>query len=111
MPEPYLPNYEKWIEVFEQFKVDEETDLVGHSCGAGFLLRWLSENKINVGKLVLVAPWIDPINELGDENNFFDFERDHYSDLEGFRTLCLPSSIVHEKVGSIVKTVERITSL
>lgn len=76
MPEPYIPNYEKWCSVFEQFKVDEETDLIGHSCGGGFLLRWLSKNKVKVGKVVLIAPWIDPMNELGDENSFFDFEID-----------------------------------
>jgi len=23
MPEPYMPNYEKWKEVFEQFKIDK----------------------------------------------------------------------------------------
>ncbi|MCB9810961.1 MAG: alpha/beta hydrolase [Candidatus Nomurabacteria bacterium] len=76
MPEPYTPNYEKWFSLFSQFKVDEQTDLIGHSCGAGFLLRWLSENKLSVGKLVLVAPWMDPDNELGDDNSFFDFEID-----------------------------------
>ena len=73
MPEPYTPNYEKWCSVFSQFKIDEDTTLVGHSCGAGFLVRWLSENKLKVGKLVLVAPWTDPTNELGDKNTFFDF--------------------------------------
>jgi uncharacterized protein len=76
MPEPYTPNYEKWCSVFNQFVVDEETGLIGHSCGAGFLLRWLSENKQKVGKVVLVAPWIDPTNELGDDNSFFSFEID-----------------------------------
>jgi len=76
MPEPYLPNYEKWCSVFDQFKIDEQTDLIGHSCGAGFLLRWLSENKLTVGKLILVAPWIDPTGELEDDNLFFDFEID-----------------------------------
>lgn len=60
MPEPYEPDYEKWKAVFEQFKIDENTDLVGHSCGGGFLVRWLSENKVRVGKVALVAPWIDP---------------------------------------------------
>jgi predicted alpha/beta hydrolase family esterase len=59
MPEPYSPDYKKWREVFEQYKVDDETLLVGHSCGAGFLLRWLSEKKRKVKKLALVAPWID----------------------------------------------------
>jgi predicted alpha/beta hydrolase family esterase len=60
MPEPYAPDYEKWKSVLEQFSIDENTILVGHSCGGGFLVRWLSENKISVGKVVLVAPWIDP---------------------------------------------------
>ncbi|MDZ7726682.1 MAG: alpha/beta fold hydrolase [Candidatus Campbellbacteria bacterium] len=76
MPEPHMPNYEKWCSVFNQFKIDEETDLIGHSCGAGFLLRWLTENKQKVRKVVLVAPWVDPTNELGDQNTFFNFEID-----------------------------------
>lgn len=66
MPEPYLPDYEKWKNIFEQFKIDEETILVGHSCGAGFILRYLSENDVKVGKVALVAPWINPEDdELG----------------------------------------------
>lgn len=74
MPEPYLPVYEKWRAVFEQLKIDEETMLIGHSCGGGFLLRWLGENKVKVGKVTLVAPWIDPAHELN--TGFFDFEID-----------------------------------
>lgn len=45
--------------------------MVGHSCGGGFLLRYLSEKNIRLEKLVLVAPWIDPTNEL--DTGFFDF--------------------------------------
>lgn len=59
MPEPYNPNYEKYVEVFKQFKLNEDTMLIGHSCGAGFILKYLSENNIKVGKVVLVAPWIN----------------------------------------------------
>ena len=51
LPEPYIPKYGKWASVFEQFKVYAETDLIVHSCGAGFLVRWLSEHKIKVGKV------------------------------------------------------------
>lgn len=76
MPRPYTPDYESWNHVFNQFEIDEQTILIGHSCGAGFLLRWLSENKKQIDKLILVAPWIDPTNELGDNNAFFDFEID-----------------------------------
>jgi hypothetical protein len=60
MPEPYEPDYKRWCAVFEQFPVGAGAMLVGHSCGAGFLVRWLSEHRLPVGKVALVAPWIDP---------------------------------------------------
>jgi len=63
MPKAYEPEYDAWKEMFERFDTDEETILIGHSCGGGFIVRWLSENKDKrVGKVVLVAPWIDPDN-------------------------------------------------
>lgn len=74
-PRPYEPNYRDWLEVFEQFLVDKDTTLIGHSCGGGFLVRWLSENEVNVGKVILVAPWLDPEGELS-ENDFFKFKID-----------------------------------
>jgi len=49
MPEPYSPDYAKWCSVFKQFVIDSDTQLIGHSCGAGFLLRYLSENDVKVG--------------------------------------------------------------
>jgi predicted alpha/beta hydrolase family esterase len=74
MPEAYSPDYEKWRREFERYDLDKETVLIGHSCGGGFLIRWLSENKLKIGKLVLVAPWMD----LGrkETGKFFDFEVD-----------------------------------
>lgn len=74
LPVPYAPVYEQWKEMFEKFSVDKETALVGHSCGAGFLVRYLSENKVHVGKVILVAPWIDP--DLNRAPEFFSFTMD-----------------------------------
>lgn len=74
MPKPYEPEYKAWKKTFEQFKVDKETTLIGHSCGGGFLVRWLSENKVKVGKVILVAPWLDPEKWL--TTAMFDFEID-----------------------------------
>lgn len=71
MPFPFEPKYEEWLGIFEQFKIDEDTILIGHSCGGGFLVRWLSENNIKVGKVVLVAPWIDTFKTL--KTGFFNF--------------------------------------
>ena len=74
MPVPYNPEYSAWKAMFERFPLNEETTLIGHSCGAGFIVRYLSENNIHVGKVVLVAPWIDPNKTLG--TGMFDFEID-----------------------------------
>ncbi len=75
LPEAYKPDYEQWKTWFERFPVDEETILVGHSCGGGFLIRWLSENKIQINRLALVAPWINP-KDPQPVPGFFDFAID-----------------------------------
>lgn len=75
MPMPFRPSYESWKKVLEQFPLNEDAVLVGHSCGGGFLVRYLSENNIKVGKVALVAPWIDP-EDSRPEPGFFDFKID-----------------------------------
>jgi len=74
MLDAYIPDYKKWKKEFERFDVNENTILVSHSCGGGFLIRWLSENKIKPLKLILVAPWLDPEREK--TTDFFDFSID-----------------------------------
>ncbi len=74
MPVPYDPEYQSWKEMFERFPLDEDTILVGHSCGAGFIVRYLSENDVKVGTVVLVAPWLDLEKSL--DTGMFDFELD-----------------------------------
>src|SRR3989339_2261737 len=56
MPEPWSPNYEKFKKEFEKHPVDENTVLIGHSCGCAFLVRWLGETKRKIYKLILVSP-------------------------------------------------------
>ena len=74
MPNAWKPDYATWQKEFERYDITPETMLVGHSCGAGFIVRWLSGHKdVRVAKVVLVAP------SLGldwDEREFFDFEFD-----------------------------------
>lgn len=74
-PKPYAPDYKAWCALFDQFKVDKDTILIGHSCGAGFLVRWLSENKVKTGKVILIAPWLNPLGTKEDKK-FFDFKID-----------------------------------
>lgn len=70
MPDAWMPDYDVWKKEFEKHEVSDQTILVGHSCGGGFLVKWLNENQAKVGKVVLVAPWIDPDNDK--DNGFFD---------------------------------------
>ncbi len=73
---PY-PIYEQWAHEFERYDITPEAILVGHSCGGGFLVRWLSEHKdVHVGKVVLVAPWMGIDFGLHFDPAFFDFELD-----------------------------------
>lgn len=75
MFEAYQPDYGEWKKEFERYEITPETILVGHSCGGGFIVRYLSENKdVKVGTVVLVAPWLDPDNTK--QNDFFAFEID-----------------------------------
>lgn len=75
VPSGYYPEYEIWKREFERFDITPETILVGHSCGGGFLVRWLSENDIRVNKVILVAPWMGV--SFGNEeydHTFFKFD-------------------------------------
>ncbi len=77
MPSSYYPEYLKWKTEFERYEINSETILVGHSCGGGFLIRWLSENKDKkVNKLILVAPWVGSEPDQPFDNTFFEFEWD-----------------------------------
>ena len=76
MPEAWKPNYFNWEKKFEKIKIDENTILIGHSCGCAFLVRWLGNTKKKVKKLILVAPWKIP-NEKNDISiKFYNYSID-----------------------------------
>lgn len=58
MPVPWNPKYKEWKKEFEKLPLNEESVLVGHSAGGGFLVRYLGETKKKIKKLILVAPAI-----------------------------------------------------
>ncbi len=73
-PLAYDPQYELWAREADRYEITSKSTLVGHSCGGGFWVRYLSEHpEIQAGKVILVAP------SLGygwDDRQFFDFEID-----------------------------------
>jgi predicted alpha/beta hydrolase family esterase len=111
MFESYLPDYLLWKSEFEKNEINEQTILIGHSCGGGFLIRWLSENKnVKVGKVVLVAPWLDPQNTKN--NNFFNFKIDSKI-VSRTKTFLIFNSTddskdIHESLEIIKKNIENI---
>jgi len=104
-PFPFRPRYEEWRREFERFDVNQKTILIGHSCGGGFLVRYLSEHKnLQVGKVFLVAPWINPDNNSeSDTADFFDFEIDGNFPERTRQTSVYISS---DDYSDVVKTVE-----
>jgi len=113
MPHGYMPDYVLWKREFERFDITPDTILVGHSCGGGFLVRWLSENKKQqVGKVVLVAPWLDPNKTKGNDNDFFDFVIDSelVSRTQGVTIFNSDTDVeaVHTSVEKIVDTIPNI---
>lgn len=76
VPHSFDRNWKVWSCEVERFEIGPETILVGHSTGAGFFVKYLSIHKeLKVGKVILVAPWLDPDREHT-KNFFDDFEID-----------------------------------
>ncbi len=74
MPSPWQPKYKDWKKEFDKIKIDENSILVGHSAGGGFLVRWLGETKKKIKKLILVAPAIIHSCEWHNLSDLLDFE-------------------------------------
>ena len=75
-PEPWKPDYTKNKELFEKETIHEHTILIGHSCGAAFLVRWLGETKKIIKKLILVAPWTIPDPNNKEKETFYTYDID-----------------------------------
>lgn len=75
IPKAFEPQWDIWERQVDKRIIGTNTLLIGHSTGAGFWLRYLSDNpKLKVGKIILIAPWLDPNRKL--KTDFFNFELD-----------------------------------
>lgn len=111
MPKPYEPEWTLWCGTIDKYVISSKTSLVGHSGGAGFWIRYLSENPlVSAGKVVLVAPWLDPDSD--ETNGFFDFEIDS-TIIERTRGITIFNSDndmgnVHKSVAKLRQTIPGI---
>ncbi|MEX0920776.1 MAG: alpha/beta hydrolase [Candidatus Pacearchaeota archaeon] len=79
MPKPWEAVYEDWKKDFDNLDINEDSILVGHSCGSAFLVRWLADTKIKIKRLILVAPWkiiYGDYLKKEDKREFYGFEID-----------------------------------
>lgn len=105
VPHSFDRHWPTWEKEVKRFDITKETILVGHSTGAGFFVKYLSIHpEITVGKVVLVAPWLDPDREHT-KNFFDDFEID--SNLES-RTKGVTVFYSDDDQKSVLKTVDII---
>lgn len=66
-------SYEADVDILKRQEINEDTILIGHSCGGGLLVKYLSENPdVKVGHLILVAPWIDVLHQFTQYFNKFE---------------------------------------
>lgn len=104
VPFAFDPRWDLWVKEVERFDITSETMLVGHSCGGGFWLRYLSENKdIKTSRVILVAPSLNPEKTWGKQ--FFNFELDPKLQ-ERIKELVIINSTDDQE--SIQKTVKAI---
>lgn len=66
MPNPWWADYKAWSIWFEKIipQLQDGIVLTGHSLGGGFLLRYLTENKlpVTITQLHLIAPVVDDVD-------------------------------------------------
>ena len=61
-----LMKYKEWENVMDHLEINQDTVLIGHSAGGGFVLKYLSMHpELKVRQVILVAPWTDTTNETG----------------------------------------------
>lgn len=70
----WLParSYVADVDILSRQQIDTGTIMIGHSCGGGLLVKYLSENPdVKIGHLILVAPWIDAQHQFPQYFNNF----------------------------------------
>ncbi len=76
MPKPWYPDYQAFKKKFEKYEVNDNSVLIGHSCGCAFLVRWMGDTKQKIKKLILVAPWKIPDGEDKLKKLFYEYPID-----------------------------------
>ena len=74
MPNAKKPVYEDYKRVLNELEINQDTVLVGHSCGGSLIIRYIQDMKKRVSKVIMVAPW--KFNDEGTKyhEDFYNYE-------------------------------------
>jgi len=66
-----LMKYDEWEKIMDFQDINENTILIGHSAGGGFVLKYIATHpELKIKQAILVAPWIDASHEQ--PNGFYN---------------------------------------
>ena len=58
-----LMQYDEWEKIMDRQDINENTTIIAHSAGGGFVLKYMARHpELHVKQIILVAPWVDPNN-------------------------------------------------
>lgn len=108
----YNASYADWVKEIERYDINEASILVGHSMGAGFWVRYLSEHpNLTIKSLILVAPWlnVEKQKEIDFEDiDFFTFKPNPQLLLQANKVIIYSSDNDMESVKNSVKYLEKL---
>lgn len=66
-----LMKYDEWEKIMDFQDINQDTVLIGHSAGGGFVLKYMAMHpELKIKQAILVAPWIDSNHEQ--PNGFYN---------------------------------------
>lgn len=107
VPQSYKGHWGDWYQTIDDLNIDDDTILIGHSCGCGAFLKYLTLNpKIKLKKLILVAPYLDPFRDYGDMLKI-DLDKNLFARVESFHII----KSDNEPLESVNITTEKLRNL
>ena len=108
----FMMKYSEWEEIMDSQKINYNTIFIGHSAGAGFILKYMALHpELIIKQILLVAPWID----TGDINPFgfykdFDMKNIINQTVNGI-DLLVSDNDIPEMIKSYDKIIADISSI
>ncbi len=108
-----LMKYDEWEKIMDYQDINDDTILIGHSAGGGFVLKYLATHpELKIRQAILVAPWIDTENEQ--PNGFykgFDLNNDIIKQTRNGIDIMISDDDMPEIISSFTKIEQNISDI